>query len=61
MCVLYCMYLPAVFCIIFVIECVQELKSRKRAPAPLEDDLKFKQIHKLEPTLEYITLVHTQI
>ena len=52
MCVLYCMYLPAVFCILFVIECVQELKSRKRDLAPLEDDLKFKQIHKLEPTLE---------
>ena len=55
MCVLYCMYLPAGFCGGVVIECVRELQRRKRAKAPLEDEPKTKLIHKLEPTIEYLT------
>ena len=44
MCVLYCMYLPAVFVGFFVIEGVRELNRHKRAKAPIEDELKTNMI-----------------
>ena len=60
LCFIVCTYLQF-FVDFFVIECVQELWSRKLANAPLEDELKIKLIYKWEPTIEYITYLYNYI